>query len=108
MRHSGRAAISIALLLMCAGPGRAAEDRDGKELLESNCGRCHAVSAGETSRLKEAPNLWIVLRSYPRERLDFELAEGIGSKHRDMPQIQFDPKQIDSIEAYLFGEEKED
>jgi hypothetical protein len=28
------------------------------------------------------------------ERLEFELAEGIGSRHKDMPQIQFSSEDI--------------
>lgn len=92
------------LLLLSADPCRAAEDAGdaGKALLEKNCSRCHALTATSTSPLKEAPNLWIVLRSYPQERLEFELGEGIGSRHREMPQVQFSSEEIGSIERYLF------
>ena len=64
------------------GTGEAAEGEAGSALLEKNCGRCHALAAGALSPLKEAPNLWIVLRSFPSERLEFELSEGIGSRHK--------------------------
>jgi mono/diheme cytochrome c family protein len=85
-------------------PGLAAEAGDGKAILERNCGRCHAVIAGAESPLKEAPNLWIVLGSYPGERLEVELGEGKGSRHREMPQIQFSDEEIASIYYYLHGE----
>jgi mono/diheme cytochrome c family protein len=89
------------LLLFSASPLKAAEDADGKALLEKNCSRCHAVTLSAVSPLAAAPNLWTVLRSYPTERLEFELAEGIGSRHRDMPQVQFSTEEIRSIVKYL-------
>ena len=94
--------VSAALLFLCCSvPTNAGDNETGKGLLEKYCGRCHALAAGTSSPLKEAPNLWIVLRSYPTERLEFELAEGIGSRHKDMPQVQFSSEDIYKIESYL-------
>jgi hypothetical protein len=42
-----------------------------------------------------------VLSTYPWERLEVELSEGIGSRHKDMPQIQFSIEDIASIYYYL-------
>lgn len=92
-----------AAILLCASESQSAEDA-GKALLERNCGRCHAVTADAPSRLKNAPNLWDTLRSYQAERLEFELAEGIGSRHSAMPQIQFSSEEISVIQTYLLGE----
>ncbi|MCC7252724.1 cytochrome c [Hyphomicrobium sp.] len=89
-----------ALLCVDGSPARAADDA-GKALLTARCGRCHAIAANEKSRLKNAPNLWDTLRSYPTDRLEFELAEGIGSRHIPMPQIQFTSDEITLITAYL-------
>jgi mono/diheme cytochrome c family protein len=61
-------------LAFASGPAPAAEGNAGKEILESNCGRCHAVAADAKSLLKQAPNLFVVLGSYPLERLEVELA----------------------------------
>jgi len=108
-RGAARASIRVAALLMAvAGSGAALADEasEGKALLERNCGRCHAVVAGAQSPLGKAPNLWTVLRSYPVERLDFELAEGIGSRHADMPQIQFADEDITRIYYYLHGDDE--
>jgi mono/diheme cytochrome c family protein len=104
-----RTLVTAALLgLACAGGAALAAEGDaGKALLESNCGRCHGVAAGAASPLAGAPNLFVVLGSYPGERLDAELSEGIGSRHRDMPQIQFTAEEIASIYYYLHGEEPE-
>jgi mono/diheme cytochrome c family protein len=106
-RRAVRAASALIALAHCVSPGFAAEGDDGKALLERNCGRCHAVTAGDTSRLKAAPNLFTVLGSYPGERLEYELAEGIGSRHRAMPQIQFSAEDISNIYYYLHGKEPE-
>ena len=101
MRRTWSATSFGFLLLFSAGSLNAAEDADGRALLEKNCSRCHAVTVSEASPLAKAPNLWTVLRSYPTERLEFELAEGIGSRHRDMPQVQFSTEEIRSIVKYL-------
>lgn len=104
LRVCGFAAMVIVSLVCCGRPSVAAEAGDGKAILERNCGRCHAVSAGNESPLKTAPNLWIVLGSYPGSRLEVELGEGKGSRHREMPQIQFSEEEIASIYYYLHGE----
>ena len=104
MRLPIRAALMFVALACFMRPGLAAESSEGRAILERNCGRCHAVAPGEASPLKEAPNLAIVLGSYPGERLELELSEGIGSRHPDMPQIQFSAEEITSIYYYLHGE----
>jgi mono/diheme cytochrome c family protein len=96
--------ITVGLLLFFQPGSSEAEGAGGQALLEKNCGRCHALAAGLSSPLKKAPNLWSVLRSFPSERLEFELSEGIGSRHKDMPQIQFSSEEIEQIERYLSGE----
>lgn len=87
--------------LLCGGSAAAAAEDPGQALLEKRCGRCHGLAAEAKSRLKNAPNLWDTLRAYPAERLDFELAEGIGSRHPAMPQIQFTSDEIVLVKAYL-------
>ena len=96
-------AVALGTTLLMPLGARAATDEaaQGKALLERNCGRCHGLVPDATSPLAAAPNLGIVLSSYPEERLEFELAEGIGSRHRDMPQVQFSAEDIARIESYL-------
>jgi cytochrome c len=74
---------------------------DGKALLEKNCARCHSIEATGASPLKGAPPLREVYLKYPIEMLEFDLGEGFGSRHRDMPQIQFSSEQADAILEYL-------
>ena len=78
-------------------------ESDGRAILETNCARCHSVVASGKSPLSMAPPLRDIYRTYPIERLEFELSEGIGSRHKDMPQIQFSADEITGILKYLHG-----
>ena len=96
---------SLALLTAGVGSALAAEGSgtasDGKALLEKNCGRCHSLEATGESPLKGAPPLREVYLRYPIEQLEEGFAEGMGSRHRDMPQIQFSPEEVSGILNYL-------
>ncbi len=81
--------------------GAASPAAEGKQLLEKSCARCHAIEATGTSPLQQAPPLRDVYRKYPAQELEFEFAEGMGSRHKDMPQIQFSSEQVDAILTYL-------
>lgn len=100
-----RRAAAFALLAIGMGPALAADNTvtelDGEALLKQNCGRCHSIVAKGESPLKQAPPLREIYLKYPVQKLEFELAEGMGSRHRDMPQIQFSSEQVDGILTYL-------
>ncbi len=102
-RRGARSALMLAVLVCSPFSARAAENA-GKALLRENCGACHAVVTGEKSRLRQAPNLCDTLSTYPDERLDLELAEGVGSRHPTMPQVQFSDEEITAIYYYLHGD----
>ncbi len=98
----------LALFFICSAcSAQADQASDGKALLERNCGRCHAVVPGAESPRNGAPNLSIVLESYPAERLQSELAEGIRPKHPEMPQVRFSPSDVATIYYYLHGKTPE-
>lgn len=105
LRLPACAALVLAALVWSSQDGIAAQGDAGKALLETNCGECHGVAPGDKSPLAKAPNLSIVLGSYPGERLEVELSEGIGSRHPTMPQVQFSDEDITSIYYYLHAEE---
>ena len=99
---------TIILFAACASTAAGALAADttdkaaaGKALLELRCGRCHAIEKTGRSPIPNAPSLRAVFQQYPRERLEFELSEGVGSRHKDMPQIQFSSEQIEAILQYL-------
>jgi mono/diheme cytochrome c family protein len=94
----------VALLSLGVSGAWAAGDtasNDGKTILEANCGRCHAIEAKGDSPLPKAPPLREVYLKYPIDQLEQGFAEGMGSKHRDMPQIQFSDDQVAVILDYL-------
>lgn len=73
----------------------------GRELVISNCGRCHAVGRADDSSNPVAPALRDLWRRYDVEVLGEALAEGILTGHPDMPEFRFEPHEIDSILRYL-------
>ncbi len=75
----------------------------GKIILREKCARCHAIEAVGESPLKEAPPMRdIYARFNPRE-LQAELSEGMVSKHREMPQIEFSDEDVYAILSYLYA-----
>ena len=92
---------SLALLALAASNAGVAAEIDGKALLEANCGRCHALGAKGESPLPQAPPLREVYLKYPIDQLEEGFAEGMGSRHRDMPQIQFSDEQVTAVLTYL-------
>ena len=74
---------------------------DGASLLEKHCARCHSIAATGNSSLKQAPPLREVYLKYPIQQLESGFAEGMGSRHREMPQIQFSIEEVDAILDYL-------
>lgn len=99
--------IGILLSAAAAMPSDAADSSKvaarGKLILQQNCGRCHAIEAVGDSPLKNAPPMRDVYsRFHPRE-LQEKLTEGLGSKHKDMPQIQFSDDDTYAIMTYLYA-----
>jgi cytochrome c len=97
------ALLCVALLVFGASSAVAASGAAlaGKAILEKNCGRCHSLEASGASPLPQAPPLREVYLKYPIDQLEEGFAEGMGSRHRDMPQIQFSPDQVAAILNYL-------
>ena len=102
LRHTFAA---VALLAASAAGALAADDDTsasaGKALLEAHCAKCHSIAVTGESPLAKAPPLREVYLKYPIEQLEEGFAEGMGSRHRDMPQIQFSPDQVEAILTYF-------
>jgi mono/diheme cytochrome c family protein len=115
MRAAVAAAIGLAAILVVdkagaqpgtvpepAVPGAAGDSAaKGLEILNANCGRCHATGEDDASKHTEAPPFRVVVTRYPPENLAEALAEGIVSGHPDMPEFVFQPAEIEAILAYL-------
>ena len=98
----------IAGLLVCLSLTANAADSSqlssrGKVILQQNCGRCHAIEAVGDSPLKQAPPMRDVYARFDPRELQAELREGMVSKHRTMPQIEFSYEDADAILAYLYA-----
>ncbi len=104
-RRAREALAALALVAIGASGASAANDADaaldGKAILAKNCARCHAIEATGDSPLAKAPPFRQVYLEYPIEQLEEGFAEGMGSRHRDMPQIQFSQDQVSAILSYL-------
>ncbi|HKZ97711.1 MAG TPA: cytochrome c [Hyphomicrobiaceae bacterium] len=75
----------------------------GKAILETNCGRCHAVEVMGDSPLKIAPPMRDIYMKFPVRELEEELKEGKVSRHKEMPQISFSDDDVEAILTYLYG-----
>jgi mono/diheme cytochrome c family protein len=73
----------------------------GKAILHEKCARCHAIGEVGESPLKLAPPMRDIYSRYAPRELQAELMEGIVSRHRDMPQIDFSEEDADAILLYL-------
>jgi mono/diheme cytochrome c family protein len=74
----------------------------GKAVLQEKCGRCHAVEAAGESPLKNAPPMRDIYVRYAPRELEQELLQGMVSKHKAMPQIEFSHEDVAAIMAYLY------
>lgn len=97
-----------AFLAGCAGPRQSppaappsAQAVEGRRLAEIHCSRCHAIGAEGESRHPVAPAFRRLSRNYPVNTLEEAFAEGVLVGHRDMPQFQFEPAQVDNLVQYL-------
>jgi mono/diheme cytochrome c family protein len=99
------AVTGLALLMIGTGSALAvmtsSAAADGKTLLQAHCSRCHSIEAPGTSPLEQAPPLREVYLKYPIDQLEEGFAEGMASRHRDMPRIQFSSDQVSAILSYL-------
>jgi len=75
----------------------------GKALLQENCGRCHAIGPVGKSPLKAATPMRNIYAKFAPRELQAELTEGMVSRHREMPQIEFSDEDVDAIMAYLYA-----
>ena len=95
---------SIALSMMpqlAQGQEPSALERRGRELLTSDCARCHSVARTGESPNSAASPFRTLSRKYPIDSLSEALAEGLSVGHPEMPEFVFDTDEITAILAYL-------
>ena len=97
--------ISLALLMMgtwsTAGHALDREQQHGKDLLEENCARCHAIGRTGQSPVVEAPPF----RTFGDKLYDtdFEqrLQDGLTTIHPGMPTFRFGRDDAEAAVNYL-------
>jgi mono/diheme cytochrome c family protein len=73
----------------------------GVVIARTYCARCHSIDKVSQSPLAVAPPFRDLHKSYPVERLEEPLAEGLVTGHPSMPEFRFDPDQIGDFIAFL-------
>ncbi|MBI5264141.1 MAG: cytochrome c [Bradyrhizobium sp.] len=106
-RFTSRALLVMALSLGVSAAAQAATTKElrsrGKAILEEKCSRCHAVGTRDLSPLKGAPPMRTIYGRFAPKELRAEIQEGMVSRHREMPQIDFSDEDTDAIMAYLYA-----
>ena len=110
MRHNDRKiAVKRFFLLLTTGLlwstfayARAEEPRNGKEMLQKLCARCHAVGRTGASPNRQAPPF----RSFSETKLydsDFlqRLQDGYSSIHPSMPTFRFNRDDAEAVLNYM-------
>lgn len=78
------------------------EIEQGRDLVQINCGKCHAVSEADASPHHDAPPFRKLSDSFPMDALEEAFSDGrIYSGHPDMPEFIATPEQVDAIIAYI-------
>jgi mono/diheme cytochrome c family protein len=100
-----RPLLALALVLMSASVTSAQDDpqlvRQGREVLATQCSRCHAIDPTGNSPHRDAPPFRMLSQRYPIEYLAEALAEGLSTGHPDMPEFVFEIQEVSAILAYL-------
>lgn len=78
-----------------------AQERRGEALLTRLCAECHAIGRTGVSPDTAAPPFRTLGQRYKIESLEEALAEGMISGHPDMPEFQFNGRQVGEAIAYL-------
>lgn len=99
-------ALGLALALALGAGPSSAEDAAvarGRDLVQRNCGVCHAIGAKDASPNPAAPAFRELHKRYPIDDLAEALAEGILTGHPQMPEFSFPPDDVNAIIDYLKG-----
>ena len=93
----------VSVPIACKAADTTEIEARGKAVLQEKCGRCHAVEAVGESPLKYAPPMRDIYARYVPRELQQELLQGMVSKHKAMPQIEFSQEDVAAIMAYLYA-----
>ncbi|MCY0154530.1 c-type cytochrome [Hoeflea alexandrii] len=100
------AVLGASMLLLLPGEPARAQSGDGidqgRQLVEVNCGKCHAVGEADASPHEGPPPFRKLSDMFPMDALEEAFSDGrIYSGHPDMPEFIATPEQMDAIIAYI-------
>ena len=75
--------------------------REGKELAETHCARCHAVGTTGQSPNPKAPEFRRMQQRHPILALREPLTRGIAAPHDEMPKFALGEAGVDKLVAYI-------
>ena len=84
-----------------SGPSQGELIGQGQVMAEMMCSGCHAIGFDDEGAHPDTVPFREFSWRYPIETLAEPLAEGIIVGHPDMPEFQFEPKDIDALLAYI-------
>ena len=96
----GRGLIVVGTICAAMAPV-AADEAHGRRLAQLYCARCHAIDRVSPSPLKIAPPFRTLHERYPIEMLQEALAEGIVTGHPTMPEVSFEPDEVNDFILFL-------
>lgn len=107
-RRFGSLCVALILLSTPATLSNAAESKSkraahGRAILQEQCGRCHAIGPVGASPLRHAPPMRTIYRRFVPRELQAELSEGMVSRHKEMPQVEFSDEDVYAILTYLYA-----
>ena len=75
----------------------------GRQLVETNCARCHAIGDTGSSPFAAAPPFREAAKNYSNEELVDGFMEGLAVRHPAMPDWKMTLDQAEAITAYIMG-----
>jgi mono/diheme cytochrome c family protein len=82
-------------------PDNATSVRIGRIVAERDCATCHAVGRRGASPNRRAPRFPLIAERYPNENPAPDLADGIVTRHRGMPEFRLNEDETDGLIAYI-------
>lgn len=103
--QQGLAFVIFAFVALALAPSAALAQspaaQRGVLLARTYCAQCHSIDKLSPSPLAIAPPFRDLHKSYPVERLEESLAEGVVTGHPTMPEFRFAPDQINDFITFL-------
>ena len=76
----------------------------GREVAEARCASCHAIEAGLTSPLADAPSFATLYTRFPVDQLGDRIRGGLMVDHPRMPLlVSLAPDEARGLQAYLLS-----